>query len=332
MSNLYLYDQGSNMTYKNNRINIEDKNKCTRSIPIESIDSMVLFGGVNLSTACIKELLKRGISVTWLSKNGSYYGRLESTNHTSITKQRLQFEKSADEKFKLKISKRFIKGKTTNQRTILQRYNRIESNDNLIEYIKRIKYLIEKIEKCLEIEELLGIEGQIAKTYYKGLNEILIDDFKFKKRSRRPPLDPINAVLSFGYTLLMYEIFTAVTIKGINPYCGFLHKDRENHPALCSDLLEEWRPILVDSLAIALLNSGKLDLEHFEKRNGVFLTKKGINIFIIEFEKRLRQEVKYKDYVPYKMSFRRIIEYQVTELIDSFKNNNTDIYNPVLIR
>jgi CRISPR-associated protein Cas1 len=130
----------------------------------------------------------------------------------------------------------------------------------------------------------------------------------------------------------MYEIFTAVTIKGINPYCGFLHKDRENHPALCSDLLEEWRPILVDSLAIALLNSGKLDLEHFEKRNGVFLTKKGINIFIIEFEKRLRQEVKYKDYVPYKMSFRRIIEYQVTELIDSLKNNNTDIYNPVLIR
>jgi CRISPR-associated protein Cas1 len=320
------------MTYKNNRINIEDKDNCTRSIPIESIDSMVLFGGVNLSTACIKELLKRGISVTWLSKNGSYYGRLESTNHTSITKQKLQFEKSADEKFKLEISKRFIKGKTTNQRTILQRYNRIESNDNLIDYIKRMKYLIEKIEKCADIEELLGIEGQIAKIYYKGLNEILIDDFKFKKRSRRPPLDPINAVLSFGYTLLMYEIFTAVTIKGINPYCGFLHKDRENHPALCSDLLEEWRPILVDSLAIALLNSGKLDLEHFEKRNGVFLTKKGINIFIIEFEKRLRQEVKYKDYVPYKMSFRRIIEYQVTELIDSLKNNNTDIYNPVLIR
>jgi CRISPR-associated protein Cas1 len=320
------------MTYKNNRINIEDKDNCTRSIPIESIDSMVLFGGVNLSTACIKELLKRGISVTWLSKNGSYYGRLESTNHTSITKQKLQFEKSADEKFKLEISKRFIKGKTTNQRTILQRYNRIESNDNLIDYIKRMKYLIEKIEKCADIEELLGIEGQIAKIYYKGLNEILIDDFKFKKRSRRPPLDPINAVLSFGYTLLMYEIFTAVTIKGINPYCGFLHKDRENHPALCSDLLEEWRPILVDSLATALLNSGKLDLEHFEKRNGVFLTKKGINIFIIEFEKRLRQEVKYKDYVPYKMSFRRIIEYQVTELIDSLKNNNTDIYNPVLIR
>jgi CRISPR-associated protein Cas1 len=332
MSNLYLYDQGSSMTYKNNRVNIKDKENCTRSIPIESIDSMVLFGGVNLSTACIKEFLKRGISVTWLSKNGSYYGRLESTNHTSITKQRLQFEKSSNEKFKLEISKRFIIGKTTNQRTILQRYNRIESNKNLKEYIKRILYLISKIDEVEDIEELLGIEGQIAKVYYKGLNEILIEDFKFNKRSRRPPLDPVNATLSFGYTLLLYEIFTAVTIKGINPYCGFLHKDRENHPALCSDLLEEWRPILVDSLAVALLNSGKLNLDHFENRDGVFLSKEGINIFIREFEKRLRQEVKYKSTVPHKMSFRRIVEYQVKELIDSLKQENADIYNPVLIR
>ncbi len=256
---------------------------------------MILFVGINLSTPCIKELLKRGISVTWLSKNGSYYGRLESTNQTSITKQRLQFEKSSNEKFKLDISKRFIIGKTTNQRTVLLRYNRIESNDNLKKYIMRMKYLISKINEIESVEELLGIEGQIAKIYYMGINKILIEEFKFKKRSRRPPLDPVNAVLSFGYTLLLYEIFTAVTIKGINPCCGFLHKDRENNPELCSDLLEEWRPILVDSLTITLLNSGKLDIEHFERRDGVFLTKEGINIFIKQFEKRLRQEVKYKE-------------------------------------
>ena len=123
--------------------------------------------------------------------------------------------------------------------------------------------------------------------------------------------------------------------KGLNPYAAFLHSDRHKHPALCSDLMEEWRAILVDSMAIALLNNNKIAYEDFnfdEKSGGVFLNKKACGKFVEQFEKRLRQEVSYITEVSYKMSFRRIIEYQVMLLIKALENNNADIYKPVLIR
>ena len=124
------------------------------------------------------------------------------------------------------------------------------------------------------------------------------------------------------------KIFTIAESKGLNPYAGFLHSDRHKHPALCSDLMEEWRPMLVDSLAIALLNNNKIKKENC----GVYLDKEGCKKFIAEFEKRLRQEVGYVKEVPYKMSFRRIIEYQIMQLIKAIEEDNPNLYSSILIR
>ena len=265
MSNLYIYEQGIVLRYKENRLLITYTKDDSKSIPIENIDNVVIFGGIQLSTSCIHNLLAKGIHVTFLSKNGSYFGRLESTSNINIDRQREQFRKSDDKEF------------------------------------------------CLEI----------AKKY------------NFKTRTKRPPKDPFNAVISFGYTLLHYEIFRILVTKGLNPYAAFLHSDRHKHPALCSDLMEEWRSILVDSLAIALLNNNKIAYEDFdfdEESGGVFLNKKACAKFVEQFEKRLRQEVSYIKEVPYKMSFRRIIEYQVMLLIKALEENEPNIYSPVLIR
>lgn len=335
MSNLYIYEQGSVVGYRHNRITIKEKNDQEHSFPIESIDNLILFGAIQLTTPCIQELLKRGVHLTWLSKTGSYFGRLDSTGHININRQRLQFRKSDDSDFSLSLAKNFIKGKASNQRTVLVRYNKYIRQTEMQLILDDMMHSISKIEDVTTHSELMGLEGLIAKQYYKGLNLILPDEFQFKKRSRRPPKDPFNAILSFGYTLLHYEIFTTVISKGLNPYAAFLHADRYKHPALCSDLMEEWRPILVDSLAIALVNNKKLDsskFEHNEENNAVFLTKDGCKKFVEEFEKRLRQEVGYITEVPYKMSFRRIIEYQVMQLIKALENDNPHQYNPVLIR
>lgn len=335
MSNLYLYEQGITVGYKENRLQIQDKEQNEHSIPIEHIDNLIVFGGVQLTSSCIQNMLTRGVHLTWLSKTGSYYGRLESTGHINVHRQRMQFKKSEEDAFRLEVSKQFITGKSKNQRTVLLRLNRYKEQCEMQGILDEMARMIKKIDDVDSVESLMGNEGYLAKLYYRGINLILKEEFSFSKRTKRPPKDPFNAMLSFAYTLLLYEIFTSVMTKGLNPYVAFLHSDKYNHPALCSDLMEEWRPILVDSLAIALINTGKISLEHFEENkeaNGIFLTKEGCKIMIEEFEKRLRQEVHYITEVPYKMSFRRMIEYQVMKLIKAMEDDDGNQYKSVLIR
>lgn len=335
MSNLYVYDQLVQLGIEKNRIVIAYDKDNFKSIPIETIENILIFGAVKASPTFIKEILSRGIHLTWLSKNGSFFGRLESTGHVNIYRQREQFRKSDDTNFCLTLAKQFIMGKAKNQRTILVRANKSLRNNDLANTISRMSMFFPKIREAKDIEELMGVEGFLAKMYYQGINYIIDKDFSFSKRSKRPPRDPFNAIISFGYTLLHYEIFTILQTKGLNCYAGFMHSDKHNHPALCSDLMEEWRAILVDSLAIALLNNGKITKEDFDYNSdngGVYLTKNACKIFIKNFETRLRQETSYVEEVSYKMSFRRIIEYQVMQLIKSIENNNANLYKPILIR
>ena len=335
MSNVYVYERGAVLGYRENRLIINYSEDDFKSIPIENIENIILFGGIQVSTACMQQMLAKGVHLTWLSKTGSYFGRLESTSFINIDRQRLQFRKSDDEKFSLEISKQFIRGKVTNQRTILMRANKMLKNPELEDIILRMSVYSKKIGEAKTIEELMGMEGFLAKMYYQGVNFMIDKEYSFKQRTKRPPKDPFNAVLSFGYTLLHYEIFTLVVSKGLNPYASFLHSDRHKHPALCSDLMEEWRPMLIDSLAIALLNNNKIKKENFEynkENGGVYLDKEGCKKFIAEFEKRLRQEVGYVKEVPYKMSFRRIIEYQIMQLIKAIEEDNPNLYSSILIR
>ena len=335
MSNLYIYEQGSVLSYKENRLVVNDSKEGYTSIPIENIDNVVMFGGVQTSTACMQHMLSKGIHLTWLSKNGSYFGRLESTRHINIDRQRMQFRKGDDETFCLELSKQFIRGKATNQRTIIVRGNRYIKDEQMQNIATNIARYIRAIDNVKSIEELMGVEGYIARLYYRAINIIIDKDFSFTKRTKRPPKDPFNAMISFRYTLLHYEIFTTLITKGLNPYAAFLHSDRHKHPALCSDLMEEWRPFLIDSLAMAMINNNKITLEDFDKdenTGGVFLNKEACKKFVGEFEKRLRQEVGYITQVPYKMSFRRIIEYQIMQLIKAMEENDGKLYTPVIIR
>lgn len=335
MSNLYIYDQGATLGCKDNKLVVMFSVEDFKVIPIENIDNIVMFGNIKVHTAFIKIMLSKGIHLTWLSKTGSYFGRLESTSNVNIHRQRLQFKMTEDKIFSLELSKNFIRGKILNQKTILIRANKTLKNNNLSFILRQMVINFRKIKEAKSIEELMGVEGFYSRMYYQGLNILLDSKYSFQKRTRRPPKDPFNAIISFGYTLLLYEIFTILLTKGLNPYAAFMHSDRHKHPALCSDLMEEWRPILVDSLAIALLNNNRIKKEDFDfspETGAVFLNKDACKKFIENFEKRLRQEVSYIEEVPYKMSFRRIIEYQIMQLIKAMENGNTETYKPITIR
>ena len=335
MSNIYVYEQGSIITINENRLIITKVNKEIESIPIELIDGVMIFGNIQVSTQSIHKLLSKGINITYLSKKGYNFGRLENSNKVNIERQRLQFKKSEDIFYSLEISKKFIEGKIRNQRTVLLRANKQLKNKEIKEKIELMKRYIAKIEYVNDIESLMGMEGFCAKIYFDSLNYILNEEYRFKNRSKRPPRDPFNSIISFGYALLYNEVFNILGSKGLNPYVAFLHKDRNKHAALCSDIMEEFRPILIDTLSIYLLNNDKIIKEDFifnVKNNSVLLNKDGVSKVVSEFEKRILQKVSYVKEVNYKMNFREIIEYQILLLIKSMIENNPKIYKAVLIR
>ena len=250
-SNLYVYDQGSILDYTNDSLVLiyDPKRNREKEISTENLDRIIIFGDVQLTVSCIQNALKNNIPITFLSNEGSYFGSLEPTNHVDIRRQKLQFRKSEDTDFCLALSKIFVKTKIKNQRTLLFSENSSAKEPVATIYSTRILTLLNDVDKAQSIEELNLIIEKMNTFYFTGLSYFLGDDFNFTTRVKMPPKDPFNSMLSFGYTLLIYEIQNIILSKGLNPYIGFFASDEEGIPCLCSDLMEEWRTILVDSLA-----------------------------------------------------------------------------------
>lgn len=329
MANLYVYEQGTILDFKDKNLVAITLNE--RIIPTEKLERIVVFGDIKITTICIQELLKMGIPITFLSKKGEYFGSLEATNHIDIKKQRLQFQKSADKDFCLELSKILIRGKINNQRAFLFKENKIAKEPLAAISAVRIKGFVKKVNEAKNIEELNEIIKEMDKLYFTGLSSFLGKEYNFSERVKMPPKDPFNSILSFGYTLLLYEIQNLLNSKGLNPYAGFFTSDELNMPALCADLMEEWRSILVDSLAFKLLYIKKLtlnDFETIEETGAVLLKKEATFAFIEEFEKLLRSESGKIIGNSRKISYRKAIEYQITLLIKAIENDSPKDYVP----
>lgn len=329
MANLYVYEQGTTLDFKDKNLVAITLNE--RIIPTDKLERIVVFGDIKITTICIQELLKMGIPITFLSKKGEYFGSLEATNHVDIKKQRLQFQKSADKDFCLELSKILIRGKINNQRALLFKENKIAKEPLAAISAVRIKGFVKKVNIAKNIDELNEIIKEMDKLYFTGLSSFLGKEYNFTERVKMPPKDPFNSILSFGYTLLLYEIQNLLNSKGLNAYAGFFTSDKLNMPALCADLMEEWRSILVDSLAFKLLYIKKLTLNDFEtneETGAVLLKKEATFAFIEEFEKLLRSESGKIIGNSRKISYRKAIEYQITLLIKAIENDSPKDYVP----
>ena len=332
-SNLYVYDQGSLLDYVNDTLILtyDHKRNRKKEISTENLDRIIIFGDVQLTVSCIQNALKNNTPITFLSNEGSYFGSLEPTNYVDIKRQKLQFKKSEDNDFCLALSKIFVKAKIKNQRNLLFRENTSAKDPVASIYSTRILVLLNDVDKAQSIEELNLIIEKMNTFYFTGLSYFLGDDFNFTTRVKMPPKDPFNSMLSFGYTLLIYEIQNIILSKGLNPYIGFFASDEEGIPCLCSDLMEEWRTILVDSLAFKLLKTKKLTLNDFvtnEKTGAVFLKKEARNIFVNEFGELLKKETGNIIGTSHKISYRRALEYQVHLLIEALESNCPEKYIP----
>lgn len=218
MSLLYINENGAVIGIDGCRCTIKYADGIKRSLPIESLEAITIMGKSQMTTQCTAECLKRGIPVSYFSKGGVYFGRLQSTGHINVARQRKQCA-LYDTEFSIKLAKRIIDAKLRNQSVVLRRYEKSKGLQ-LDEIQKMLSVCRAKVFRCDSIPEIIGYEGQGAKYYFKGLAQCVDKPFQFKGRSRRPPLDEFNSMLSLGYSILMNEVYCKIETKGLNPYFG----------------------------------------------------------------------------------------------------------------
>lgn len=333
MSILYVNGHGAVVGIEANRCYVKYKDGLKTSIPIETLEGITILGQAEITTPCMMYCLKEGIQVAYYSKGGVYFGRLQSTGHINVGRQRKQCS-LYDTEFSLILSKRIISSKLKNQYVVLRRY---EKSKNMAEsqHAKMIKICRNKIESAVSTPELMGYEGQGAKAYFSGLANVIDPEFEFSGRSKRPPKDKFNSMISLGYSVIMNEIYGKIELKGLNPYFGFMHRDREQHPTLASDMMEEWRAIIVDATVMSMINGHEIHSEDFYfdvEEPGCYLTKNGIKLFLGKLERKLQTEMRYLDYIEYSVSFRRAISLQLDCLVKAIENADATLYKPIEIR
>lgn len=333
MSFLYVNENGAVVGIEANRFYVKYKDGMKKSVPAESLEGITILGKAQLTTQCTEECLRRGISVSYFSKGGVYFGRLTSTGHINAERQRKQ-SSLYDTEFALQFAKKIISAKLRNQTVVAKRYA-YGKKLNMDEFSKNMKICQAKCNESDTMQQLMGYEGQGAKYYFEMLSLCIDSQFGFKGRNRRPPKDEFNSMISLGYSILMNEIYSRIEMKGLNPYFGFMHRDAEKHPTLASDLMEEWRAVIVDSTVMSLINGHEIAKENFEidtEEGGCYIKREGLDIYLRKLEKKFQANTKYLDYMEYAVSFRRAIIYQVDSLVKAIQAEDASLYHPVIIR
>lgn len=334
MSYLYISEQGSFLGISENRFVLKLNGEILESIPIETIELIQIFGCVQISTQCMTRCLREGIDIIFFSMHGSYFGRLLSMQHGNPVRQRNQSVCTRDPDFASVICRNIISAKINNQMTVARRYNR-NSRLDLSGFNRNMRTAIRTVNRCLTTGQMIGHEGFAARQYFKILSQLIDPNFKFVRRNKRPPRDPFNSLLSFGYSLLINELYGRIELKYLNPFWGFIHQDHEKHASLASDLIEEWRAVIVDSLVISCLNGHEIKAEDFtagDTDSGIYLTREGIKKFVAKFETKMNTKSKYLDYADYSLSFRKAIDLQVGRMAKAIDTGDPYYYHPIIIR
>jgi len=295
MKTLYISQQGCYVCLEKDLLLIKKDKKVLNQVQIPLLEQILIFGKSQITTQAIRACLFKNIPIVYLSRMGYCYGRTIALERGY--RQLSRYQQQVELYNKLLVARAIIKGKLNNSKIILQRQLRRKPNLDLQDAINTLNYLQEKVDKAEYIEKIMGYEGAGAVTYFSAFGQCLTNpDFIFYSRSRRPPANPINALLSFGYQVLWNHLLALIELQGLDPYYACLHQNNERHATLASDLIEEFRAGIVDSLVLYLVNKNIINAqEDFIFRDGgCFLNdsgrKKYLQAFIIRLEEIITNE------------------------------------------
>lgn len=329
---MYVQARGAKVSKKGEVLEVAVNDEPAASARLMDVSQLVLQGGVYLTSPALHELMARGIPVTWLSHGGWFLGHTVGLGHKNVELRTAQYRASFDPQHCLRIARDLVASKIRNQRTLLRRnWKAAEGEPASLpdEVLAGFRQDIEAAERARSIEALLGVEGNAAARYFQHFRQMIAPErraepapgtlsgqtvelwgYDFTRRTRRPPTDAVNALLSFAYAMLTRTLAVTLTAVGFDALRGYYHQPRYGRPALALDMMEPFRPLLADSAVLMAINNGEVGSEDFVRAGGaVNLNERGRRAFIAGFERRLSQEVTHPVF-GYSAQYRQVIEIQ----------------------
>lgn len=337
LNTLYIFSQNKYLALDGENIVIKEEGKIVARLPLHNLQAIVTAGYNGVSPGLLGKCAEKQIDVVFLSYSGRFMARLVGKRYGNVFLRRKQYRVADNHYESLEIAKNFIIGKIYNERWVMERGKRdyplridVERIENISENLKNS---LEVIEFCENMESLRGIEGEAASTYFSGLDLLILNqknDFKFIRRNKRPPMDSVNAMLSFAYTLLANDCASALEAVGLDPYVGFMHVDRSGRPSLALDLMEELRSVVADRFVISLINKNMVKSKDFQKKeNGaVLMGDKCRSEFIKAWQKSKTVEIKHP-YLKEKVQW-GMVPYVQALLLARLLRGDLDGYPPFL--
>lgn len=309
---LVVQSQRARIGKEGETLKITDEEQGDTTVRLIDVSDVVLFGNVHITTPALATLLERDIPVTFLSHGGWFRGIAHGLGHRNVELRTAQYRQSFDEAFCLRFARDLVAAKIANQRTILRRNGHDDPDRALA--LDRLSAARKTSGRAASLGELLGFEGDAAGVYFRAFANLLSPKaeadtlpFRFDARNRRPPMDPVNAMLSLAYAMLARHYTVALASVGLDPYRGFFHAPRYGRPALALDMMEPFRPIIADSVVLSVVNTGEIGAGDFVvATTGTALTTAGRRRFVEAFERRLSQEVTHPLF-GYRVSMRRLL-------------------------
>ncbi len=339
LNTLYVTSEDAYAALNGETVEISFADKENKRIPLHTLENIVLFSYKGASPELMGKCEEYGIPICFFSPRGKYLATVGAAIKGNVLLRKTQYRFSDDENESLRISRNIITGKLYNSEQILLRVTRDHpfqvDVQGIVTAAKRIDEYLMMARAAETKESLRGIEGLAASEYFGMFNELILrqkSDFKFSVRTRRPPLDRINALLSFAYVLLSNMCASALLSVGMDPYVGFLHTDKPGRKSLALDLMEEFRSILADRLVLTLINNRVINEGHFavQSSGAVILTDEGKKIFLSKWQEKKRTEIMHP-YLKEKITW-GLAPYSQAMLLARYLRGDIDEYPPFFWR
>ncbi|HOI98550.1 MAG TPA: type I-C CRISPR-associated endonuclease Cas1c [Rectinema sp.] len=339
LNTLYVTSQGSYIHKEGETIIVEREQQKVLQLPVHTLGGIVCFGNVLCSPFLLGFCAEHDISISFLTEYGSFLASVRGPVSGNVLLRREQYRIADNSEKSAKIAANIVTGKLMNSRLVMNRAIRDHGDKIDIATIRRasssIYRLIEELAIAVNLDEIRGIEGMAASEYFAVFNQLIVDqkeDFVFNERNRRPPLDPVNALLSFIYTLLVHDVRSALETVGLDPTVGFLHRDRPGRPGLALDLMEEFRPVIADRLVLSLINRRQVAPNGFKKAESgaVVIDDSTRKTVLVEYQNRKQDEI-FHPYIEEKIPLGLLFFVQAN-LMARFIRGDIDGYPPFFWR
>jgi len=300
LNTLFVTTQGAYLAKEGECVLVKVERETRLRLPVHTLDGIVCFGNVACSPFLMGFCAERDVTLSFLTEHGRFLARVSGPVSGNVLLRRRQYRAADDQVFSASLAGRFVTGKVHNCRSVLQRALRDHADkvdcEGLGAAAIRLSAIAKQLQQEMPLDRVRGFEGEAAKVYFEVFNQLITlqkADFFFHERSRRPPLDRVNCLLSFIYTLVMHDVRSALESVGIDPAVGFLHRDRPGRPGLALDMMEEFRPFLADRLALSLINLGQVKAKGFRitESGAVLMNDDTRKTVLTAYQKRKQEEI-----------------------------------------